>query len=116
MTRAMSHEKDTHMEYNSGVGPRTVSYTLASNFYEYLMRLIDLGMIEGPIGDMKPNPEIAKVVELVHAVLAGGEVRAEIIRRGNPDIFNELNRRLVTAQAEANAINAAAGYYVTASP
>ncbi len=48
-----------------------------------------------------------------HAVLAGGKVAVTIESRGNPDIFNEMNRRLEAANRDANEINQKAGYYVT---
>ena len=51
-----------------------------------------------------------------NAVLAGGKVAITIESGGNPDIFNELNRRLEAASRDANDINQKAGYYVTAVP
>jgi hypothetical protein len=46
-------------------------------------------------------------------VLSGGEVTIETKHRGNPDILNELRRRLEAARAEANEINKKSGFYVT---
>jgi hypothetical protein len=99
----------------STVGPRLVGYQLASQTYEYMMRLIDLGVFEGAVGDMKLTAQVAEVVEALHQVLSGGEVTIETKHRGNPDILNELRRRLEAAQAEANEINKKSGYYVTIS-
>ena len=102
------------MSYEDGVGPRTVGYQLASETYAYLMRLIDLGVFEGPIGEMALNPAVRPVLEALHQVLSGGEVKIEVKHRGSPDILNELNRRLEEAGKESNEINKKAGYYVTA--
>lgn len=93
--------------------PRLVGYQLTESMYGYLSRALDLGAVEGPIGDMKVTPELAAVMQAANAILAGGKVKIEIESRGNPDIFNELNRRLEAAARDSNAINKAAGYYVT---
>jgi hypothetical protein len=103
------------MSYPGDTGPRTVGYQLASSTYEYLMRAIDLGLFEGPLGNMKPNPSVQPILDALNQVLAGGEVKIEVVRRGSPDILNELNRRLADAAAESNSINQKAGYYVTAA-
>lgn len=103
------------MSYSSVTGPRLVGYQLSSKTFEYLMRSIDLGAFEGPIGEMGMPPELKKVVEAMHHVLAGGEVKVEVVHRGNPDIVNELNRTLDEGMREANEINKKAGYYVTAA-
>jgi hypothetical protein len=42
-------------------------------------------------------------------------VEVKVTQRGNPDIFNELNRRVEQVGREANAINKAAGFYLTAT-
>jgi hypothetical protein len=102
------------MSYSSSyVGPRLVGYQLASESYEYMMRALDLGAFEGPIGDMKLTPQVKAILEAMHHVLAGGEVKIEVVHRGNPDIVNELNRRLAAGLDEANEINKKAGFYVT---
>jgi hypothetical protein len=94
--------------------PRLIGYQLTESMYGYLSRALDLGALEGPLGDMKPTPELAAVLQAANAILAGGKVKIEIESRGNPDIFNELNRRLESAGKDANSINKAAGFYVTA--
>jgi hypothetical protein len=95
---------------------RTVGYTLSSQTYHYLWRLIELGAIEGPLGDMKPAGFLAPVIAALHETLAGGEVELTIKHRGNPDIVRELEELARAGAAESNAINAAAGYYVTLVP
>jgi hypothetical protein len=98
----------------SGQGPRTVGYQLTSNMYEFMMRCIDLGCFEGPIGNMQIAEPLKPVIAAMIEVLAGGTVKFESVQRGNPDINHELTRRLDDAIAEANTINGKVGYYVTA--
>lgn len=102
--------------YTFSGNPRLVGYQLTEASYGYLARALDLGAVEGALGEMKVTPDIATLMQAINAVLAGGKVKVEIESRGNPDIFNELNRRLEAAAKDGNAINKAAGYYVTAIP
>jgi len=99
--------------YPFSSNPRLVGYQLTESLYGYLQRALDLGAVEGSLGDMKVTPEIATLMQAINAVLAGGKVKVDIESRGNPDIFNELNRRLEAAAKDSNSINKAAGYYVT---
>src|SRR6185436_17803528 len=102
------------MPYESGLsGPNIVSYTLASEAYAYMMRIIALGFIEGDIGNQKVAEDMRKVLDAMHQVLAGGEVKTDVVHRGNPDIVTELHQRLDNSQKEANEINKHAGYYFT---
>lgn len=104
------------MAYEGSItGPRIVSYNLATHTYEYIMRMVNLGVFEGPLGDMKPTEQVAKVLEALHQVVAGGEVKIEVVHRGNPDILNDLNRIVREALAESNEINKKAGFYFTAA-
>jgi hypothetical protein len=98
--------------------PRLVGYRLTEASYGYVARALGLGAVDGPRGDKKVTPDVATLLQAINAVLAGGKVKVEIEieSRGNPDIFNELNRRLEAAAKDGNAINKAAGYYVTAIP
>lgn len=100
-------------EYGNGHGPHTVSYPLASETYAYLRRVLDLGAIEGALGEMKLTPEVQTLISAIHQVLAGGEVEVKIVHRGNPDIVKELDHRLAAGEREANEINKRSGYYVT---
>lgn len=100
-------------EYDITNGPRLVGYQLASQTYGYVMRTLELGAVVGPIGKMEINPALKPVIEALNIVLAGGEVKFDVLQRGNPDIINELNRRLAAGMVEANTINEKAGYYVT---
>lgn len=101
------------MDYGSIAGPRTVGYALAQETYDYMMRLLSLGILEGALGSMRPTPEVRRVLEALHTVAAGGEVRIEVVHRGNPDIVRELEGRMERGMADANTINQKSGYYVT---
>lgn len=103
------------MSYSDPIGPRVVGYNLSSQTYAYMMRMIDLGIFEGAVGEMDLAPGIQEIIEALHHVVAGGEVKMEVVRRGNPDIVNELNRRIADGMREANEINERSGYYVTAA-
>lgn len=103
------------MSYNDIKGPRVVGLNVASSLAEYLMRIQELGAVEGEDGALMISPEVLPVLHAIHHVLAGGTVEVRIAQRGNPDIFNELNRRVEQVGREANAINKAAGFYLTAT-
>jgi hypothetical protein len=103
------------MSYNDIRGPRVVGLNVASSLSEYLMRIQELGAVEGPDGALVISPEVMPILEAVHQVLAGGTVEVKVVHRGNPDIFNELNRRVEQVGREANTINRAAGFYLTAT-
>lgn len=103
------------MSYNDIRGPRVVGLTVASSLSEYLMRAQELGAVEGPDGELRISPEVMPILEALHQVLAGGTVEVTVTHRGNPDIFNELNRRVQQVGREANSINKAAGFYLTAT-
>ena len=100
------------MSYENHQGPTTVNYTVTHSLYEYLVRCFGLGIIEGPIGAHDLAPALKTIVNAAHHYLAGGEVEIKVVRRGNPDIVNELDGRLVKVAKDANEINEAAGYYV----
>ncbi|WP_437532143.1 hypothetical protein WME79_04060 [Sorangium sp. So ce726] len=101
------------MSYESRLGPSLVGYNLTHSGYEYVQRILDLGMLEGELGHMKPTPAVAEIIKALHTVLAGGEVKIETVHRGNPDIVNELQERTEQMQYDANTINEKSGFYVT---
>jgi hypothetical protein len=103
------------MNYNDIKGPRAVGLNVASSLSEYLMRIQELGGVEGPEGELLISPDVRPVLEAIHQVLAGGTVEVKVVHRGNPDILHELNRRVEQVEREANAINKAAGFYLTAT-
>lgn len=101
--------------WNDVRGPRITPLPLASGLTDYLMRVQELGAVEGSDGGVALHPDLKPILEAMHHVLAGGEVQLNVVHRGNPDIVNELNRRVQQATDEANAINKAVGFYLTAS-
>lgn len=94
--------------------PRIVTRETTSNAYAYQMRLLQLGAIEGALGDLAINPDLKPVIDALHHVLAGGTVEITIAQAGNRDIVEELNRRVERATAEANAINKKSEYTLLA--
>jgi hypothetical protein len=105
---------DTDYEFDRG--PTPVSYMLPLATLEYMLRLNELGLIEGPLGDQRLSPDVEKIMWALHNLLAGGEVSVEIKRRGNPDIVRNLEARMAQGTKDANEINKKAGYYVTVLP
>ncbi len=104
------------MNYNAGKGPGLLAYNVTKTTYEYLMRLVDLGIIEGKLGEMKLSPQIAEIAEALHVVAAGGSVKIEVTARGSPDIVQELRNRLDESTRDANEINGKSGYDLTLLP
>ncbi len=100
------------MSYSSD-DPTLVSYPLARSTYEYMMRLKELGAVEGALGKMSLLPELKPVIDAIHVILAGGEVSVDVKKRGNPDIIHELEEMFDQGQKDANFINEKSGYYVT---
>ena len=100
------------MTYSSD-DPTLVTYPLARSAYEYIMRLKELGALEGALGSMTILPALQPVVAAIHTGLAGGAVKIEVTQRANPDIVRELNEMLAQGQKDANYINEKSGYYVT---
>jgi hypothetical protein len=101
------------MSYNGIPGPRVEGLTVASSLSEYLMRIQELGAMEGPDGALEINPEVMPVLEAIHQILAGGTVEVKVVHPGNPAILNELNRRVRQVGREVNDINKAAGFSLT---
>jgi len=101
------------MSYGAEDGPQLIAHSVTYSAYEYLKRIISLGVFEGTLGKMQISDAVRPVVDAMHVVLAGGEVKIEIVHRGNPDILNELRTRVDAATKDANEINEKSGYYVT---
>lgn len=100
------------MSYSSD-DPTLVSYPLARSAYEYMMRLKELGAVEGALGHMSLLPALEPIIAAIHTILAGGSVEVQVTQRGNPDIVHELEEMFQQGQADANFINEKSGYYVT---
>src|SRR5262245_10737464 len=94
--------------------PQLVTRETTSNAYAYQIRLLQLGALEGALGNIAVNPDLKPVIEALHQVLAGGAVEITIAQAGNLDIVTELNRRLERATTEANAVNKKSEYSLLA--
>lgn len=94
--------------------PMLVSYPLARSAYEYMMRMKELGALEGDLGRMHLLPALQPLMDAIHVVLAGGAVEVNVTQRGNPDIIRELSEMFERGSTDANYINEKSGYYVTA--
>ena len=100
------------MTYSSD-DPTLVTYPLARSAYEYIMRMKDLGALEGELGNMSLLPALKPLIEAIHVVLAGGSVDVTVTSRANPDIVRELEQMFEKGSEDANYINKKSGYYVT---
>ncbi len=96
-------------------GPSTVGYQVSSQLAEYISDAIDLGAFVGALGQMDINPSLKPLIDAMNHVLAGGAATVHVTQPGDPTKYGELNQYLQDGIAEANKINAAAGYYVTIS-
>jgi hypothetical protein len=92
-----------------------VDYRITEGFRDYLYRTIDLGIMEGRLGEMEFTSEVIPLIEALHHVLAGGAAKVEIAQPGEASLVAELNEKLDRARHQANAVNGAAQVYVTAS-
>ncbi|MEN9799007.1 MAG: hypothetical protein RL653_2703 [Pseudomonadota bacterium] len=101
--------------YDFSGNPRLVGVQLTESTHQYLTRCLELGALEGPLGDMKVTQEVAAILQALHVVLAGGKVNVQVESQGNPDVFNELNSRMEAAGRDANVVNELAGYFVVPS-
>ncbi len=93
--------------------PTLVTYPLARSTYEYIMRVKELGALEGALGHMTLLPALQPLVDAIHTILAGGAVDITVTQRGNPDIINQLTTMFAQGTKDANYINEKSGYYVT---
>lgn len=76
----------------------------------YLLRLLQFGALEGALGEMDISPVLKPVFEVMHHVLAGGQVEITLVEAGDPRVVQDLNTRLQRAIEATNAINQQAGY------
>jgi hypothetical protein len=84
---------------------RIVQLSFSAALGEYLVRVQELGAVEGLEGSVEISPSLKPVLEAMHHVLAGGEVRVHIVRGGQQEIFQELQQRAIQATEETNALN-----------
>ena len=108
------HDEDGYGGYSgANLGPRLVSVPFAQKLSEYLDRALELGALEGPLGEMDLAPDLFPLIDGIHHVLAGGAVKVEVERKGNPDIVKQLARLREKGRDDSNVINRESGYYAT---
>lgn len=96
--------------YHGNTGkPHVINLTLTRSLGAYLLRAQELGVVEGTERALVLNPAIQPVLEALHHVLAGGEVAVRIVRGGNPDLVEELDRRAARALLDAHTLHAMTG-------
>ena len=81
--------------------------------HQYVQRLVELGAAIGGFGKAEINPKVKPINEAFHHILAGGEVKLELINEGDPSIVEELDALIDEGYEEANRINKKAGYRLT---
>jgi hypothetical protein len=86
---------------------QTVTYPMPKSTGEYLTSV--LGAAEG-------NPQLVKLIEAAHHVLAGGSADVTITAMGDASRVTALNTLRDTAMLRSNELNGAAGTYVSLEP
>ena len=76
----------------------------------YLRKLVDLGAVEGTVGQQSLNPNLAEAFGAIHHILAGGSVKIEVTSPGHSPIVAGLHKQLASAISEANTLNALEEY------
>src|SRR5262245_48962392 len=82
-----------------------VTRTTVASAEGYMIRLLQLGVMEGALGEMEISPILKPVLEAMHHVLTGGEVEIKLGATGNVLLVQELERRLEEAVHEFNIVN-----------
>jgi hypothetical protein len=90
--------------------PQLVTRQTVASAKAYMVRLLQLGAMEGALGEMDINPLLKPMIEAMHHVLAGGRVEIKLLEAGEPQVVRELNRRLEQVTEETNTMNQQAGY------
>jgi hypothetical protein len=99
--------------YDFANDPQIISCNMNLQTYEYFRRLLEVGALQGRIGEMRPIPELEPLIAAIHHVIAGGQVKVDLVRAGNSALVGELAQRVESAMNESNAANKRANYYVT---
>lgn len=101
---------------NTDQKPALVPYDMTEPLRDYLYRANELGVAEGPMGGQELTPEILELVRAAHVVLSGGRVEVKIVDEGNATVRDELDERVLAAQAASNELARDRGAYVTTLP
>jgi hypothetical protein len=75
------------------------SVQVANETHEWLQALAENGLLVTIRGKPAAHPQVAKLVEALHAVLAGGEVAVKVTRRGDPKLKKALDAKLKKAMS-----------------
>jgi hypothetical protein len=75
---------------------------VGSDALTFLRRLLDLGTLQGTSTTSQVNPVLRPLVNAFYQVLAGGEVRVEMVYEGDQKTFEELQRLEIKCIAAVN--------------
>src|SRR5262245_44179364 len=92
--------------------PKLIKRETVASADGYMIRLLQLGAMEGALGEMNICSVLKPVLEAMHHVLTGGEVEIKLVAEGNSLLVQELNGRLEQATQDLNAINRQVGHSV----
>ncbi len=92
-----------------------VAVNFASDSFEYVSRLLELGAVVGTPPTLTINPSIRPLVDALYEVLAGGSVAVTApgvltIKSGVPQTVIDLRQMEADCTASINTINARAGF------
>lgn len=104
MEERLTHTTSS-IDYAGKKEPHLVTRTTVASAEGYMIRLLQLGALEGALGEMEISPVLKPVLEAMHHVLAGGEVEIKLAEPGNALLVQELKRRLEEATLDFNIIN-----------
>jgi hypothetical protein len=95
--------------------PGLVTQSITTSLYEYVKRMLELGVVTGKLGEMMMHPSLEELKNALHTVMAGGTVEITFIEgeEGNGVVKKELNELFEYAYYEANEINKKARYRLT---
>ena len=95
---------------------RFVAYPMATGMYKYFEALMEAGVITGDLGESDLSENLRPIARAIHHVLSGGTVDVQIVEEGVPSRVQHLDKLLEEGTADANALNKAAGFYVSVAP
>jgi hypothetical protein len=90
--------------------PQLVTRAMVASAQAYMIRLLQLGAMEGALGELDLNPSLKRLTEALHQVVAGGQVEVKLVEAGESHVVQELNSRLEQAIKDGNSMNGQAGY------
>jgi hypothetical protein len=82
-----------------------VTYAMPETTANYIFRLLKAA---------DSSSEVKELIHAAHHILAGGSVKVEIVKSGDPGVVSELATIQAEANRHSNEINKNAGTYLTA--